>query len=116
MNGFVIGRYLGNFPNSGIRTWLCDSERGKITSLLQVRSCVRKIAESTSKFQIFLFDEKINFMVWKSTVEDLLVQQNLDEALEEEKPSGMNDAKWDSIKKKTVNTIWLAIASEIKYN
>ena len=74
------------------------------------------MATSAPKFEIPLFDGKINFMVWKSTIEDLLVQQNLDEALEKEKPANLDDAAWASKKKKAVSTIRLAIASEIKYN
>jgi hypothetical protein len=58
----------------------------------------------------------MNFMVWKSTIEDLLVQQNLDEALEKKKPTAINDAKWASMQKKAVSTIRLAIAPEMKYN
>jgi hypothetical protein len=73
------------------------------------------MADSAHKFQIPLFDGKVNFMVWKSTIEDLLVQQKLDEALEEEKPTAINDAKWVLMQKKAVSAIRLAIAPEVKY-
>ncbi|GJX50246.1 hypothetical protein Tco_0277091, partial [Tanacetum coccineum] len=36
-----------------------------------------------SKFSIPIFDVKIDFTVWKMTIEDVLVQQGIDEALEE---------------------------------
>lgn len=71
---------------------------------------------TTPKFEIPLFDGKMNFMLWKSTVEDMLVQQNLDVALEDEKPSNLDEAVWATKKKKAVSTIRLAIATEIKYN
>ena len=50
---------------------------------------VSKMAE---KFHIPMFDRKMNFMVCKSTIENLLVQSNLDEALKEAKPSAMSDS------------------------
>ena len=74
------------------------------------------MATSLQNFEIPLFDGKINFMVWKSTIEDCLVQQNLDMALEEKKPDNLDAVAWASKKKKAVSTIWLAIDSEIKYN
>lgn len=74
------------------------------------------MAGSTPKFEIPLFDGKMNFMVWKSTIEDMLVQQNLDVALEDEKPSNLDEAAWATKRKKAVSTIRLAIATEIKYN
>ena len=74
------------------------------------------MATSLQKFEIPLFDGKINFMVWKSTIEDWLVQQNLDMALEEKKPDNLNVTAWASKKKKAVSTTRLAIAPEIKYN
>lgn len=71
---------------------------------------------SSPKFEIPLFNGEINFMVWKSTIADLLVQQNLDVALDKEKLSNLDDDRWTSKKKKAISTIRLAIATEIKYN
>ena len=68
------------------------------------------------KFHIPLFDGKMNLSVWRSTVEDLLVQQGIDDALEKSKPTTMDEGKWVAMKKKAVSTIRLAIAPEIKYN
>ena len=42
-------------------------------------------------FEIPLFDGKINFTLWQSTIQDLLVQQSIDQALEDEKPGSMSD-------------------------
>ena len=36
---------------------------------------------NTQKFEISLFDGKTNFMIWQSTIQDLLVQQGIDLAL-----------------------------------
>ena len=60
--------------------------------------------------------ERSILLFGKSTIEDWLVQQYLDMALEEKKPDNLNVAAWASKKKKTVSTIRLAIAPEIKYN
>ena len=43
-----------------------------------------------AKFHIPLFDGKMNFSVWRSNVEDLLVQQRIDDALEKSKPTTMD--------------------------
>ena len=72
--------------------------------------------EGMPKFEISLFDGKSNFMLWQSTVQDLLVQQGLDLALEENKPDEIPDRDWDKIRKRAVSTIKLALALEIKYN
>lgn len=79
-------------------------------------SGIRAMAGSTPKFEIPLFDGKMNFTIWQSTIQDLLVQQGLDQALEEEKPATMNASEWSKIQRKAVSTIRLALAPEIKYN
>ena len=65
-----------------------------------------------AKFHILLFDGKMNFSVWRSTVEDLLVQQGIDDALEKSKPTTMDKGKWVAMKKKAVSTIRIVIASK----
>ncbi|KAL5146083.1 Retrovirus-related Pol polyprotein from transposon TNT 1-94 [Glycine soja] len=74
------------------------------------------MAESTQRFEILLFYEKINFMIWQSTIQDLLVQQGLDQALEDERPTSINETEWTKIQRKVVSTIRLALAPEIKHN
>ena len=69
-----------------------------------------------AKFHIPLFDGKMNFLVWRSTVEDLLVQQGIEDALEKSKPTTMDEGKRVTMAKKAVSTIRLAIAPKIKYN
>ena len=53
--------------------------------------------------------------MWQCTIKDLLVQQGLDAALEEEKPIEMKDSQWKSIQRKATNSIRLALAPTIKY-
>nr|GEV30972.1 retrovirus-related Pol polyprotein from transposon TNT 1-94 [Tanacetum cinerariifolium] len=50
------------------------------------------------------------------TIEDVLVQQGIDEALEEKQPAEMKDDVWKKMQKKDSSTIRLALAREIKYN
>ena len=61
-----------------------------------------------------MFDENSNFLLWQSTIQDYLVQQGLDIALENEKPSGMKDGDWSTIQRKAVSIIRLALAPQIK--
>ena len=47
---------------------------------------------------------------------DWLLQQGIDDALEREKPTNIEEVKWILIKKKALITIQLVIAPEIKYH
>ncbi|GJZ54372.1 hypothetical protein Tco_0609257 [Tanacetum coccineum] len=49
------------------------------------------MASDMSKFSIPMFDGKMDFTVWKMTIEDVLVKQGIDEALEEKQPKEMKD-------------------------
>ncbi|GJY52116.1 hypothetical protein Tco_0442963 [Tanacetum coccineum] len=69
-----------------------------------------------SKFLILMFDRKMDFTVWKMTIEDVLVQQGIDEALEEKQLNEMKDDVWKTMQKKASSTIRLALAPEIKYS
>ncbi|CAO2839379.1 unnamed protein product [Amaranthus hypochondriacus] len=71
---------------------------------------------SEGMFNIQLFDGRINFAMWKSSVEDYLVQLGIDDALLKERPNNIEEEKWIQIRKKAVSTIRLAIAPEIKYH
>ena len=71
---------------------------------------------NTQKFEIPLFDGKTNFMIWQSTIQDLLVQQGIDLALEDEKSATIVEREYAQIQRKAVNTIWLTLALEIKCN
>ncbi|GJR10278.1 hypothetical protein Tco_0792930 [Tanacetum coccineum] len=74
------------------------------------------MASDMSKFSIPMFDGKIDFTMWKMTIEDVLVQQGIDEALEEKQPAEMKDDIWKTMQKKALSTIRLALAPEIKYS
>nr|GEV19032.1 retrovirus-related Pol polyprotein from transposon TNT 1-94 [Tanacetum cinerariifolium] len=63
-----------------------------------------------------MFDGKMDFMVWKITIEDVLVQQGIDKALEEKQPAEMKDDVWKTMQKKALSTIRLALATGIKYS
>ena len=54
---------------------------------------------SNMKVDFEKFDKKKKFFMWKVRVEDLLIQADLDQALEE-KPEGMSDHQWMSLEKK----------------
>jgi len=71
---------------------------------------------STQRFKILLFDGKINFMIWQSTIQDLLEQQGLDQTLEDERLTSINETEWTKIQRRIVSTIRLALAPEIKHN
>ncbi|GJS27246.1 hypothetical protein Tco_0487866 [Tanacetum coccineum] len=69
-----------------------------------------------SKFLISMFEGNMDFTVWKMTIEDVLVQQGIDEALEENQPKEMKDNVWKTMQKKASSTIRLALVPEIKYS
>ncbi|VFQ74456.1 unnamed protein product [Cuscuta campestris] len=69
---------------------------------------------TTLKFEVPLFDGRTDFMLWQCTIQDYLVQQGLDLALQDEKPSDMKESEWSTIQKKTVSTIRLALSPQIK--
>ena len=56
----------------------------------------------------------INFTLWKSSMEDYLVQMGIDDTLEKEKPNNIEEGKMDTMKDKVISTIRLTIAPEIK--
>ena len=62
------------------------------------------MSNTTLKYEVPLFDGKSNFTLWQGTIQDYLVQQGLDIALEDEKPSYMKDGNWSTIQRKAVST------------
>jgi len=74
------------------------------------------MAENMAKFEIPLFNWKTNFTLWQSTIQDVLVSQGLDLALEDEKPPTVDAKAWGRMQKKVVSIIQLALAPKIKYN
>ena len=55
-------------------------------------------------------------MIWQSTIQDLLEQQGLDQTLEDERLTSINETEWTKIQRRVVSTIRLALAPEIKHN
>ncbi|VFQ70368.1 unnamed protein product [Cuscuta campestris] len=53
-------------------------------------------------------------MLWQCTIQDYLVQQGFELALQDEKPSDMKESEWSIIQKKAVSTILLALSPQIK--
>ncbi|CAL8116770.1 unnamed protein product [Prunus armeniaca] len=43
------------------------------------------------------FDGKDDFMDWQRMMKNVLIQQDLDDALNGEKPTGMTDATWTKV-------------------
>lgn len=74
------------------------------------------MAGNLAKFEMPIFDGKANFTLWQSTIQDLLVSQGLDLALEDEKPTTVDATAWSRMQKKAVSTIRLALDPQIKYN
>ncbi|GJY60778.1 hypothetical protein Tco_0461435 [Tanacetum coccineum] len=64
--------------------------------------CFKKMASDTSKFLIMIFDGKMDFRMWKMIIEDVLVQQGIDEALEEKQPAKMKGDVWKTMQKKDI--------------
>ena len=48
------------------------------------------------KFYIQLLDGKMNFAIWKSSVEDYLMQQGIDDALLKERPNIIKGGEMDT--------------------
>ncbi|GJX27672.1 retrovirus-related pol polyprotein from transposon TNT 1-94 [Tanacetum coccineum] len=62
-----------------------------VDSLTVGSSSILEMESEMLKFSIPIFDGKMDFTVWKMTIEDVLVQQGIDEALEEKQPAEMKD-------------------------
>ncbi|VFQ91499.1 unnamed protein product [Cuscuta campestris] len=92
-----------------------EDELQEVIEAVEKPSRIVTVASNTYQFYASL-TSSISATNIISTIEDLLVQQNLDDALEEKKPATIDDAKWALLQKKAVSAIRLAIAPEIKYN
>ena len=79
------------------------------TRPLAVRTTV-----SNAKFEVEKFDGTNNFGMWQCEVIDVLIQQELDIALEN-KLEEMSDKDWDKINRQACSTIRLCLAKDQKY-
>eukprot|EP00253_Pinus_taeda_P019972 PITA_19972 len=73
---------------------------------------------SNEKFDVEKFTGKRNFALWKLKVRDLLVQQGLHKALDEEtkKPTTMIDSDWENLDARALSVIRLCLADEVLFN
>jgi len=66
------------------------------------------------KLDVLLFDGRMDFSLWQCTIQDYLVHQGLDCALERVKPVEMKDVEWNTNQKKVVSTIRLTLVPQAK--
>ena len=59
----------------------------------------------SERYHIPLLNGRVNFAIWKSCVEDYLVQIGIDGVLLKERPKNIWEAKWTHMRNKAVRTI-----------
>ena len=70
---------------------------------------------TNAKFDVEKFDGTNNFGMWQCEVLDVLFQQELDVALEEDRPEDVNEKDWTRINRLACGTIRLCLSKELKY-
>ena len=88
-----------------------DTEPSTSTST----STSRRPTISGGKFEVEKFDGTNNFGMWQCEVMDVLIQQELDIALED-KPADMDDKEWKKLSRQACGTIRLCLAKDQKYS
>ena len=68
---------------------------------------------SNAKFEIEKFDGMNNFGIWQCELMDVLIQQELDIALDE-KPTELLDKNWEKINRQACSTIHFYLAKDQK--
>ena len=86
-----------------------DAEVSSSKAPLMARTMV-----SNAKFEVEKFDGINNFGMWQCEVSDVLIQQELDIALED-KPTDMDEKDWAKINRQACGTIRLCLAKDQKY-
>ncbi|KAG2688152.1 hypothetical protein I3760_09G081400 [Carya illinoinensis] len=74
----------------------------------------RRSTVSNVKFEVEKFDETSNFGMWQCEVMDVLIQQELDIALEE-RPDDMTKKNWRKLNTQACSIIRLCLTKEQKY-
>ena len=69
---------------------------------------------SNAKFEVEKFDETNNFGMWQCKVMDVLVQQELNIALDD-KTAELSDKDWEKINRQACSTIRLYLTKDQKY-
>ncbi|KAI4331921.1 hypothetical protein L6164_016867 [Bauhinia variegata] len=80
-----------------------------------VTASLSKTMVTNAKFDVEKFDGTNNFGMWQCEVLDILYQQELDFALEEEKPDDIEEKDWTRINRLACGTIRLCLSKEQKY-
>ena len=78
-------------------------------------SSSKMISVSTAKIDVEKFDGRNNFGLWQSEVMDGLYQQDLDIALEENKPQDIDQKDWERQNRKACGVIRSCLSREQKY-
>ncbi|CAL8118972.1 unnamed protein product [Prunus armeniaca] len=60
------------------------------------------------------FDDKDDFTDWQRMMKNVLIQQDLDDALSGEKPTGMTDATWTKVLKKAKSSIEIHLTRSVR--
>ncbi|KAG2692926.1 hypothetical protein I3760_08G075400 [Carya illinoinensis] len=87
---------------------------GRDRSSEHASSSGRRSTVSNAKFEVEKFDETSNFDMWQCEVMDVLIQQELEIALEG-KPDDMTDQGWKKLNTQVCSTIRLCLTKEQKY-
>jgi hypothetical protein len=74
------------------------------------------MALMASKFKVARFDGTRNFGLWQTRVKDLLAQQGISRALDEKKPTKVDDDKWEEMQVQACATMRLCLADQIMYH
>jgi hypothetical protein len=69
-----------------------------------------------SKFKVTRFDGTENFRLWQTRVKDLLAQQGISRALDEKKPTTVDDDKWEEMQAQACAMMRLCLADQIMYH
>ena len=70
---------------------------------------------TNTKFDVEKFDGTNNFGMWQCEVQDILFQQELDVALEENRPEDVDEKDWARINRLACGTIRLCLSKELEY-
>ena len=70
---------------------------------------------TNTKFDVEKFDGTNNFGMWQCEVQDILFQQELDVALEENRPEDVDEKDWTRINRLACGIIRLCLSNELKY-
>ena len=69
---------------------------------------------TNTKFDVEKFDGTNNFGMWQCEVQDVLFQQELVVALEENKPEDVDEKDWTRINRLACSMIRLCLSKELK--